>query len=700
MKISKLKIENFRLLKNIEIDLEQVLSLIIGKNNSGKTSLLTILNKFINNYRNPEFTIDDFNIDFINSLKLLVNNNNDLDESSYESIGIKLKLFIEYTDLDYLGNISNLMMDLDPENNHIVLSYEYLLDYNNLINLKRDFHEFLSRESEKDESKRRDINFFLSKNALNYFKSRVKSLKYDKITKREDDSLFIDVIQEKIKLDDIINFQYISAKREVTNKENNKTLSIQTSEIYEKTSTLESRKEHVDNLNEKLYETDVELTNLYSGLFKDVIDNVKKFGGIKEDDSVISINSLLSDKNLLKGNTTVRYQHQSTTLPESHNGLGYMNLISMIFHLEILIQNFKRSTDEKPADINLLFIEEPEAHTHPQMQYVFIKNIKNILNKGVVKESIQDNRKIQTIITTHSSHIVSESDFEDIKYLNKKTDNSVLAKNMSDLIDAYRDHPKQYQFLKQYLTLSRAEIFFADKAIFIEGDTERILLPTIMRKMDIEDDSDLTPLLSQNISIIEVGAYSHIFDYFIDFIGLKKGLIITDIDSYKTVNKPNKEGVLEEKQEKCSANDADVSGFSNSSIKYFMPSKRLETLVAVTQFKEAAILKEENQNWINSSEGNLLIVYQLLENGVHSRSFEDAFIEINRQFINENLQYFEGLKNVKHFSNTDKSSFELSNECINKKTHFALDIVMNSNENCSNWEIPSYIKQGLEWLKI
>ncbi|MGR5913515.1 AAA family ATPase [Bacillus pacificus] len=29
-----------------------------------------------------------------------------------------------------------------------------------------------------------------------------------------------------------------------------------------------------------------------------------------------------------------------------------------------------------PADINILFIEEPESSAHPQMQYIFINNIK------------------------------------------------------------------------------------------------------------------------------------------------------------------------------------------------------------------------------------------------------------------------------------------------------------------------------------
>ena len=55
-----------------------------------------------------------------------------------------------------------------------------------------------------------------------------------------------------------------------------------------------------------------------------------------------------------------------------------MNLISMIFDIDLIIKRMQRNKERKPADINLLFIEEPEAHTHPQMQYVFIKNIKNL----------------------------------------------------------------------------------------------------------------------------------------------------------------------------------------------------------------------------------------------------------------------------------------------------------------------------------
>ena len=60
MKIYTIQIENFRLLKNFSIDIEDELSLIIGKNNSGKTSILSALDKFLNRSESNKFHFDDF----------------------------------------------------------------------------------------------------------------------------------------------------------------------------------------------------------------------------------------------------------------------------------------------------------------------------------------------------------------------------------------------------------------------------------------------------------------------------------------------------------------------------------------------------------------------------------------------------------------------------------------------------------------
>ena len=104
----------------------------------------------------------------------------------------------------------------------------------------------------------------------------------------------------------------------------------------------------------------------------------------------------------------------------------------------------KREKDKKPADINLLFIEEPEAHTHPQMQYVFIKNIKKLLGKGIRRED-GENRDLQYIISTHSAHIVADSDFDSIKYLRKDNVKGIIARNLKALKEKYATESTQYQ---------------------------------------------------------------------------------------------------------------------------------------------------------------------------------------------------------------------------------------------------------------
>ncbi len=125
-------------------------------------------------------------------------------------------------------------------------------------------------------------------------------------------------------------------------------------------------------------------------------------------------------------------------------------------------------------------------------------------------------KSLQCLISTHSSHIVADSNFDEIKYL-RKIGSKIESRNLKELKFLYNKKIGTMIF-KTYLTISRAEIFFADKAILIEGDTERILLPTMMKKLDIQNSaSDLIdkkiPLLSQNISIIEVGAFSQILNY-------------------------------------------------------------------------------------------------------------------------------------------------------------------------------------------
>lgn len=717
MKIFKIEICNYRLLKDFKIDLEKELSLIIGKNNTGKTSILSTLDKFLN--EKNKFLFDDFNIGFKKELKSLIENC-DNTEIPYVPVGIKLKIFIEYTDKDNLSNVSKVMMDLDPENNIIVLGFEYTLGYSDYFRIVDDFKIFTTSEALKKQVKNnyveKGLYDFLKYNQANYFKVGKKSFEYNLTTQSVNEENYIDLVKENISIKDIISFKHIGARRDVTNREVDKTLSRQTSSIYRTTGESEDKNEATEKFKDQLSETDQSLSNIYEDLFKDVIDKVKLFGGIKINESEIKIISTLHHKELLDGNTTVVYKHDPEhDLPEHYNGLGYMNLISMIFEIEIILHEFKRDKDKKPADINLLFIEEPEAHTHPQMQYVFIKNIKKLLKGGIIRED-GIKRELQYIISTHSSCIVSDSDFDDIKYLKRDKLNFVISKNLKDLEKDYIDdgQEKYFRFLKQYLTLNRAELFFADKAIFIEGDTERILLPAMMKKIDQEFPDN--PLLSQNISIIEVGAHSHIFEKFIDFIGIRKSIVITDIDSYYLSPEFESDGITQKKYKttnnpvfnsiKCSANDTKAQYTSNNSLIFFHKKNK-----DIAYFKKLGLdwkilRKNKNKKWVSNKKGALLVMFQIEENNYHARSFEDSFFHLNKNFITDVNNFFPSLtsKHLDEFRNNTIEVFSFSEKAVGSKPSLAIEILINSKKDnldneFSNWQIPAYIKEGLLWLK-
>lgn len=706
MKISRIEIKNFRLLENFKLDLEKELSLVIGKNNTGKTSLLAALEKFVSQNDKHKITFDDFNVKLREKLKNIVLGLENIPaERNYEPLGMELRLVIEYNDLDNLGQVAQLIMSLDPDDNLITLGFDYRINYTNIIAMRDDYNT--NKENYDD-----DPLLFLAENQQKYFGGIIRR-SYSSI----DPNMYTDLNKEKISLDEVISFRSISAKRNVTNKESDKTLSGQTAVIYKKTEESEEQKEAVNLFKKTLRGTDKSLSSIYQTMFSKLLSSVENFGGLSKAETTLTIASTLQHRELLDGNTTVMYRHDIHDLPEHFNGLGYMNLISMIFEIDLLMTSFRRASSERPAALNILFIEEPEAHTHPQMQYVFIKNIKSLLSQGRKRED-DSTINLQTIISTHSSHIVAECDFDDIKYM-KRADGCVNSKSLKDLKNEYlTDTPdgenNHYRFLKQYLTLNRAELFFADKAILVEGDTERILLPAMMKKIDQENPSpNAPPLLSQNISIVEVGAHSQVFEKFISFAGIKT-LILTDIDTgckvprlddkkQIKINKTNNE--VSYTTEKCRPNDTRADHTSNNALTFFHDKARTELNYFLELSKENKTLTKDEGKWKADHQGYLYTAFQTEENGYRGRSFEDSFFFINKDFFCTNTGNFQSLTPVhfESFITGTSDAFELAENGVKKKTSLAIEILLNSKPHgklsFSNWNTPHYIQEGLEWLR-
>lgn len=699
MFVQRIIVENFRLLKNFRIDLQEELSLVIGKNNVGKTSLLVVLDKFING--GNEISYNDFNLDLQKELENLLTDGAPVDEVVYSEMAIKLRLICKYDENDDLSNIGNtILMDLDEENCFFVLGFDYSLAYSSYLELIADYKEKLSAYNKKQEGKENpgvfDKHSYLSESYKKFFRLTRKSIAANKVDGTPLESEFIDISKiQGFHLDDVIAFKYIGARRNVDNAEVGNTLSAQSSEIYKTQEENDEGIEAKEAFVEHLKETDTKLTSIYGKIFEDIIEKVSKLGGLVRKESLIKVVSTLQHRELLKGNTTVVYTHDNTDLPETYNGLGYMNLISILFEIDIIVRKLKRTKHHSPADINLLFIEEPEAHTHPQMQYIFIKNIKSLLRDGIESNGVH--RSLQYIVSTHSAHIVADSDFDDIKYLRKEDGvNSVIARNISDLSKLY-EKDGYLKFLKQYLTINRSELFFADKAIFVEGDTERILMPAMMRKLDeevpVDKDHDEIAILSQNVSLIEVGAHAEIFEPFFNFIGLKKLLVVTDIDICS--------GAGRHPKEKYNSGTGQIT--SNTAIKHYMRTADIDQLISKTANDKTFRWDETANNIVQDANGNIRLCYQVKENAYQPRSFEDAFYAANEDFMcNKEFSELALPEEALIAFKAGKDSYELADKVKSKAT-MAFEIIMQSSSDKDHtflgWEIPTYIKDGLIWLR-
>ena len=93
-------------------------------------------------------------------------------------------------------------------------------------------------------------------------------------------------------------------------------------------------------------------------------------------------------------------------------------------------------------------------------------------------------------------------DFSKIRYAQKKK-TGVIYKNLSIFA---QEHPDNTDFIKKYLTLTKCDLFFADKAIFVEGSSERLILPDMIDKCDKAGDfnSQEYKLPVQYYALIEI----------------------------------------------------------------------------------------------------------------------------------------------------------------------------------------------------
>ncbi len=677
MKLNKIEITNFRLLEDISCNIEDDITLIVGKNNSGKTSFFEAIK--LATSKEGRFQFEDFSQKTYEEFKAVFEKystvqKGDLSEEEQDELEkqiikeiprIQVYFEIEYNKTkDSLIELSEFITDLDDSRSDalICISYEP-------IDTLRMLHGFLHRENTK-----RGLIEYLQENINTFYKTKCYSIDKESNYKREIEDAFRTAIEKVFLVESIQAMRVLDD----TNGDSNNSLSEGFSRYYK---VRDKENGNVQDLENALEDVAKTLKGKYEQVLGSILEHLKLFGA-KTPITIpnIAIDSKFDSEKVIKNNIRYLYQQDEIDLPESYNGLGYSNLIYMILELASFIERFKNSKMEKLTNFMTVLIEEPEAHMHPQMQQVFISQISELVKQA--KE--ENNLSIQVIITTHSSHILSEAGidlkkgFSRIRYFNKKNnepnDIQIINKDFNCL--EVKDEKRTFRFLKQYLTLHKSDLFFADKVILVEGTTERMLLPQMIKKVS-------PSLNNEYVSVLEVGgAYAHSFKELLEFIGVRT-LIITDIDAARIIQKDGKD-----KTQKCTVVDGEFT--TNETLKQWLP--QLETLQDLTSCSIE-----------NKVDQNIRVAYQTEEKGFNARSLEDAFINTNKDFLLAEHQYENGNKIVKKNLFSYLKKHELNEEIpapsdSKVKTNFTFDIMCFEEEIFGEWEVPEYISEGLIWL--
>ena len=442
MNISKIEIYNFRGHKETKVNLSKNYNLLVGPNNSGKTSFLQAINLVIGfnrqYYKENDFFADVNRNDPKKSepIKIILEFAEINDDKFPESVIQEFGTFIQFNTEE-----SDLTKDVsDTPLRYFRICYECAFD---------DF-----------ENKFKEYRYFVDKSNNKFKKTQTSDFTYKHST--------------------FVPFFYLQSLRDIK-----KELSVTTS-FWGKI------KNHLNN--EFKEEENIELKDLLDKIHNLDFSNNKSFKMLLDNLKEIKNNLKISNKssdvvflNAFPQNTWELFENldiylknpdSNLTISISEHGEGIQNIIYLLIfkaYIEIILPNYLENKDVTP----IIGIEEPEAHLHPHLQKSLFHEILEI--KG------------QKIISTHSPYLVEQSEIYNYVIFN-------LNGGISDVKKVpyykpsfnYRPNlPKEaYEnnkfftdgeeiMIKRYIQFKNPDLLFSSVFILCEGDSEKIFIEKI-----------------------------------------------------------------------------------------------------------------------------------------------------------------------------------------------------------------------------
>ncbi|SFP30483.1 ATP-dependent endonuclease [Salibacterium halotolerans] len=724
MKLGFVDIHHFRKLKSCRVDFSVNETVFVGANNSGKTSAMNALMMFLQRSHQKDFSTVDFTLSNWEKVNQIANHwlktkdsedlNLSIKEWQQQVPSIDVWLQVENAEVHY---VSHLIPTLDWAGG--LLGVRLIFEPKNVEELYKAYKEAsvaaeqTSGSTEKEDSLKlwpKSMHDFLDKELHNFFTVRAYILDPSKATEEKPQDLpnhseplegdpFVGIF--KI---DIINAQrgFSDSNPIESGTNDSRKLSTQLKKYFD--NHLNPSELPDSNDLDALTAIEEARTAFDQRLNKSFTPSISELEGLNYpgfSDPKIKISSKITPLDGLNHDAAVRFnvlQDDSTPnaeplyLPEKYNGLGYQNLISMIFNLIRFRDEWMRvgkaskrndKSDDFIEPLHIVMIEEPEAHLHAQVQQVFIKKAYEVLRNHSILTGESSLFSTQLIVSTHSSHIAHETDFTSLRYFKRipaKQSNDIPCAEVVNLSKTFGDNSDTTKFSTRYLKSTHCDLFFADAAILVEGPVERMLLPHFIR-------NDFTALDRSYISLLEIGgSHAHRLKPLIESLGLLT-LVITDLDS-----------IAEDSRKKVRPEKGKGYRTGNDSLKFWIPKKN-----QIDEILEASSTDKIKDNSVRVAyQYEMDADYSGTQTKAIPYTFEDALVLSNITLFKDKTSESGLIKKMADAVNKPTIS-EACNEMFDaldknsKKAEMALELLFTTEP--SELKPPQYIMGGLEWLQ-